>query len=242
MCEVEKASGVILFNFTSVVTVQAHSKFNIQTIWAQIAAVPSPGPLPAIPLTSTFNVCVSERAAKIRRMRQFRRVGIVSLFVFGFLIAIGVGGAATFWISVGVVIVAYAISRAGDGQVAVDIRKNVEDAQARLKTIEEHWVKDAGPDRFDSRFRELEEKKNRYGGLEQLRQRRLRQLHTQVRDRQMQRLLNQHRILDAEIPGIGPARVAALQSFGTETAADVTEADVLMVPGFGQVRTRSLVD
>ena len=58
----------------------------------------------------------------------------------------------------------------------------------------------------------------------------------------MQRCLNQHRILDAEIPGIGPARVAALQSFGIETVADVTEADVLTVPGFGQVRTRSLVD
>ncbi len=242
LCEVEKASGAILFNFTSIVTAQARSEFNLQAVWAQIVAVPSPGPLPTVRRASAFNASASKRAAAIRLKRDVRLTGGLVIIAIGLVIAISVGGSATWWIIGVVAIIAYAIIRSGDGQAATEIRKNLEDAQTRLKNIEARWSKDAGPDRFDSMLRELGEKKNRYEGLKQVRQRRFRQLHAQARDRQMQRFLDLHRILDAEIPGIGPARVAMLQSYGIETAADVTEADVFKVPGFGPVRTRSLLD
>jgi DNA-binding helix-hairpin-helix protein with protein kinase domain len=41
--------------------------------------------------------------------------------------------------------------------------------------------------------------------------------------------------LHARIHGIGDARKATLQSYGIETAADISDQRVLAVPGFGPV-------
>jgi DNA-binding helix-hairpin-helix protein with protein kinase domain len=45
-----------------------------------------------------------------------------------------------------------------------------------------------------------------------------------------------------QISGVGPAKKAALRSFGIETAADVTWNKVISVKGFGEVLTRAVVD
>ncbi len=58
---------------------------------------------------------------------------------------------------------------------------------------------------------------------------------------QLEAFLQQQFISGASIPGIGPAREAALASFGIETAADVDAAVVLQVPGFGEKLTDRLV-
>jgi DNA-binding helix-hairpin-helix protein with protein kinase domain len=54
--------------------------------------------------------------------------------------------------------------------------------------------------------------------------------------------LDTFRIRDAEISGIGPAKVATLASFGIETAADITAAKILTVPGFGPALTDKLTN
>jgi DNA-binding helix-hairpin-helix protein with protein kinase domain len=48
-------------------------------------------------------------------------------------------------------------------------------------------------------------------------------------------------IAQAGISGIGAERTAVLQSFGVESAADVDEAAIRMIPGFGEVLTGRLV-
>jgi len=60
--------------------------------------------------------------------------------------------------------------------------------------------------------------------------------------RQRMAYLDQFSIRGAAISGIGPAKTAALISFGVETAADVTPVAVSRVPGFGDVLTRKLMD
>jgi DNA-binding helix-hairpin-helix protein with protein kinase domain len=45
----------------------------------------------------------------------------------------------------------------------------------------------------------------------------------------------------AEIPGVGPAKKAALRSFGIETAADVNWQSVYRVKGFGDTLTMVVV-
>ena len=47
---------------------------------------------------------------------------------------------------------------------------------------------------------------------------------------------------NATISGVGPARKAALRSFGIETAADVTRSAVMQVRGFGGGLTRTVTD
>jgi DNA-binding helix-hairpin-helix protein with protein kinase domain len=46
----------------------------------------------------------------------------------------------------------------------------------------------------------------------------------------------------ATISGVGPAKKAALRSFGIETAADVSRNKVMAVKGFGEALTRAMVD
>lgn len=54
--------------------------------------------------------------------------------------------------------------------------------------------------------------------------------------------MERHFLDAATISGIGPAKKAALRSFGIETAADVTWNKVISVKGFGEVLTRAVVD
>lgn len=70
----------------------------------------------------------------------------------------------------------------------------------------------------------------------------LRKLDGIARAYHLRKHLEQFYIDDVQIRGLGPARKAALQSFGIETAADVVEADVRQVKGFGNALTQALLD
>ncbi|HDS0608680.1 TPA: helix-hairpin-helix domain-containing protein [Escherichia coli] len=67
-------------------------------------------------------------------------------------------------------------------------------------------------------------------------------LHDTARERQKQKFLEGFFIDVASIPGVGPARKAALRSFGIETAADVTRRGVKQVKGFGDHLTQAVID
>ena len=54
--------------------------------------------------------------------------------------------------------------------------------------------------------------------------------------------LRQHRIEDAAIEDIGPARKAKLQARGLNTALDMTHTAIEAIPGFGPGLTKSLMD
>lgn len=58
---------------------------------------------------------------------------------------------------------------------------------------------------------------------------------------QLKLFLEKFRIRQFKIRGIGPAKLAALTSFGIETAADVSEAAVLQVPGIGPTYAANLL-
>lgn len=70
----------------------------------------------------------------------------------------------------------------------------------------------------------------------------LRKLDGIARAYHLKKHLEQFYIDDVQIRGLGPARKAALQSFGIETAADVVENDVRQVKGFGNALTQALLD
>lgn len=53
--------------------------------------------------------------------------------------------------------------------------------------------------------------------------------------------LDRHSLSNAQIPNIGPSRIAKLESYGVETAGDITKESVLLVPGFGEQLVAALV-
>lgn len=83
--------------------------------------------------------------------------------------------------------------------------------------------------------------RNGYTALPQVEEKEVKALHATARARQLHAFLDQLFIDDATISGVGPAKKAALLSFGIETAADVEWNRVSVVRGFGQVLTKAMV-
>ena len=88
----------------------------------------------------------------------------------------------------------------------------------------------------------LEKMKDELLGLPEDEKRELTALHNTARERQKQKFLEGFFIDVASIPGVGPARKAALRSFGIETAADVPRRGVKQVKGFGDHLTQAVID
>ncbi|MFH1719493.1 MAG: hypothetical protein ABIK83_14880 [Candidatus Zixiibacteriota bacterium] len=78
----------------------------------------------------------------------------------------------------------------------------------------------------------LEDAFRRYANLPQERQRQLAALEQRKRQVQLDAFLDRFLIAKFKIREIGPARKAMLISYGVETAADITEGKVKVIPGF----------
>ena len=66
--------------------------------------------------------------------------------------------------------------------------------------------------------------------------------HDDAHDAQLNDFLDRFFIAKENWPRIPKSTLSALSSYGIETAADINRTDVLKVPGFGEVRTRLLLD
>jgi DNA-binding helix-hairpin-helix protein with protein kinase domain len=95
---------------------------------------------------------------------------------------------------------------------------------------------------FDEKFAGLRALRDRHGSLQHEYTAERQQLLANARTMQLSLHLQQQFISDHDIPSIGPVRKAVLASYGIETAEDVTEQEVLQVPGFGPVLTGKLLD
>lgn len=78
--------------------------------------------------------------------------------------------------------------------------------------------------------------------LEDRRRQELQKLRNQARAEQLDEFLDKHFISGANIQGITRQLQTALRSYSIETAADISAPAVRAVPGFGEVRTRRMVD
>jgi DNA-binding helix-hairpin-helix protein with protein kinase domain len=86
----------------------------------------------------------------------------------------------------------------------------------------ERVQRDAGPASFEAKRAELAKLRDEYQALPQIEKKELDKLHSTAHERQKQKFLDGCFIDSASISGVGPARKAALRSFGIETAADVS--------------------
>jgi DNA-binding helix-hairpin-helix protein with protein kinase domain len=98
------------------------------------------------------------------------------------------------------------------------------------------------PEAFAKKKQDLARLRDEYQQLPEREKAELANLHATAEARQKRQFLERHFIDGVTISGVGPAKKAALRSFGIETAADVTWNKVISVKGFGEVLTRAVVD
>jgi DNA-binding helix-hairpin-helix protein with protein kinase domain len=109
------------------------------------------------------------------------------------------------------------------------------DRQLRIRwdEIRNEWEAKAGPRQFEEKRAELEKLWAAWSRLPEWQAEKMRDVAEHKRDIAMARFLDRFEIDEAEIQGIGVGRKSLLQSFGIETAADVSDQALLAVPGFG---------
>ena len=240
-CALE-AQGVVYFIDIGVSFTNTPTGFVLARVWAAIEAVPVP---PSIPVASPSSIPANPTPLPAGMGSD------TQTFVLRFLIVGGAIGlfalAPKMWL--------FVIIGAWIAWVKADSTDNAERraeksrreearnvARKTYEALEARIRKEAGPEGFNAKKQALGSLRDEYQRLGTTEQNDLAHLHATAEERQRQQFLDRCFIDSASISGVGPAKKAALRSFGIETAADVNWHTVRAVRGFGDVLTRAVVD
>jgi DNA-binding helix-hairpin-helix protein with protein kinase domain len=249
-CQVEAATGLVLFNLIVLPTTQPHL-FDIVTVWRTIDAVrlsnvPSPPreedftPLPPSP--------PAIKAARERRTHIGRRWIHAFGLVIGVLVLCGIApNLVVLWIGGAAWGVYTVVTRRPSPKTVTAFNSALLSAESRHRTALDRYIWFNHPNvgaasAFWRKKKELAALRDEWNSLPALRAQRLRQLEKDRRRHQLEAFLSNFFIDHAAIAGIGPGRKATLASYGIETAADVEKNKVLAVPGFGPTMTDKLLE
>lgn len=231
-CGAEAATGIVFF--TSRVYGPSPSGFVMTSVWAAICAVRPPGPAPDLPAKSTRHVSPSPEARTAGAKRSaLSFLAYATVCVVVVLLLLGwLPPQSWFWALVISVVFARCVKswRGADDERFVTAQRT---AEGRWNTIRDRWEKEAGDRRFKETFHQLQGSRQKWMELPEYREKRYRQLEKERENYQLRRFLESHTIEHATIAKIGPGRKASLESFGVETAWDLTSERISAVPGFG---------
>jgi DNA-binding helix-hairpin-helix protein with protein kinase domain/Flp pilus assembly protein TadD len=242
-CEIEAQSAVAYFNVVITGFATGQGAFSIANVWAQIAAIKSPGPPPPLATTSSLNLVISPEIARQLKRNRLWSLGSASFVALAILLILVGNLAAT-----NAVLLLVVVGVLGITVATKKTRRNGNEIKAKVKELEinwrgaeRRWQSAADSSAFEIKRREIEGKKVEYQGIPGAQQRKLQALQANARDRQKYNYLNQYRIDRASISGIGSGRKATLRSYGIETAGDINRNAILGVPGFGATYTAKLL-
>jgi DNA-binding helix-hairpin-helix protein with protein kinase domain len=246
-CSIESGARVQLFNPVIRPPAGTLKGFDIVAVWAQIDSVISPGPVPPSPTASSSNFRATPEAIREGEERHRRKRVAAAASGIGallFVVALAGGSTAAGWlifVAVAFGCAAVVVYRSAPGEVRRNASAHLAAARAEREQLRARLESEAGESSFVAKKAELSRLREEYLGLDKRRSQALQRLSSQAEQMQRGKYLERHRIWQAGIPGIGPERTAMLQSYGIETAADVTANAVAAVPGFGPVLTSTLV-
>ncbi|QQS10747.1 MAG: hypothetical protein IPK81_13970 [Rhodospirillales bacterium] len=241
-CAMEAATGISLFPL--VYSATGGGALSIDELLKQFLAVPSPGPAPAVEAAITPSMFTpSPEAVKLREARRWRiPYALGAAAVPAFMVFAVTGGGAKFALCVAAVALYFFVYAMTNPESRVRAFQTRRDAAHQTWTrVSDDWRERAGTRQFDEKRQVAANLRAEWEAVPRLRQRKLDDLRSSARERQLERFLDQFEIPSKGISGIGPARKTLLESYGIETAADVLEHRLLGVPGFGPTRSSALV-
>lgn len=241
-CEIENCTGIILFN-TTLTVINANNIFNIDMIWRQITSI-QPPPLPSPPTVhNVINAIPSRKALEYAKGRKLRKNLALTFatIVFIALAMAPIKGMFFFFSIVITFFVANGINRGGDRTIYSELSNIQAEAKRNYNLCKNRWMSETSNDKFTGKLQLLIKTKEDYTNLENLKRSKLNQLKNIREKRQRDNFLDRFRISDNSIIAIGPGRKATLQSYGIETALDITDYAIRAVPGFGPSLTSNLI-
>ena len=240
-CGLEQ-QGVAYFIDLGLAVSATGSGFVLTAAWARIEAI-SPPSIIAIPNPANISAqgCPLPSGIPGPRTVNAYRVGVVVLGIV--LTAI----APKLWILVLLGVWLGFIAAGSVGAKERDAEKSkrnseLKAAQEAYDTLVDRAKREGGSEAFNTLRTELRRCRQEWEEIPRQEKRDLDRLQTTARERQMQQFLDRCFIDKASIPGLGPARKAALRSFGIETADDVAMDRIMQIRGFGEGLTRAMLD
>lgn len=239
-CELEK-QGVIYFVDLGMTIIPTLTGFRIEQAWALIEQI-QPPPAQQVPKVDSLAVKPKPLPTNVpgQGTIAFYRVLVVTLTI-GLLV-----GAPKLWFFalIGGFIGWAMVGRAGGEQRKAErqLRQAALDWASREHDQLIEQIKKCGPAGFQAKKQELAALRDEYQILPQSENDELDKLQATARERQKHHFLDRCFIDHANIKDVGPARKAALRSFGIETAADVERSRVRQVRGFGERLTAAMMD
>lgn len=209
--------------------------FDLTAVWARIARVQIPQLEQVLPPVTpgTPEASLRARAAKDAHEKFTGGVGLLLLgLALGILVLFP--QAWILWGGLGIL----GFKRLG-GKRAVPLDASSfhdEYVQAMKQWFYEQdsWRRRVGLSELQDLRGRLAEVKDRYVQVADEERRQVQEYRQQRRERQLHFYLEGFDIARANVNGVGHARLAALASYGIDTAADVTSARLAAVPGFGE--------
>ena len=230
-CEVEARSGVVLF--PAVFVAGRSGSGGIALLWQQIEEVPDPGPMPDLQLPDPASALPSPRIRAAARRLRLQKIGAVATAIMGVAVILAaVPGSDQLVLSLAVIALAACIWWLGRPSEIGAARTALAQTRALWSELVVKWKPGPGA-RFAPTRQALAVLKREADGMAAHRQAELRTLATDRRQQQLQAHLESYEIANAKIPGVGKAKVATLLSYGIETAADIDEARITAIAGFG---------
>lgn len=241
-CRLESAIGFAFFNL-GVSRIPGQGAFDLDKVWNAIAAIPVPEPPPDLHTGHLGSITSSSKVFMAKRERQTRltikgTVTVLWLFLwFGGVVP----GLIGFMGALGVLLFNLRYGAQSFNNLRQEVSVRLGATRSSWEAAEKKWRESASRERFEAEMRRLQEAKQAYQELSALRKQKLNALAVNVEENQKRQFLSRHRIAFAGISGIGPSRIATLQSYGIETALDITRTAVMRIPGFGPSLTGNLV-
>ncbi|EJT7520503.1 protein kinase YegI [Escherichia coli] len=234
--------GVIYFIDLGEEVITTGSDFVLAKVWAMVMASVAP-PALQLPLPDHFQAAGRPLPLGLLR-REYIILIEIALSALSLLLC-GLQAEPRYIILVPVLAAIWIIGSLTSKAYKAEIQQRRE-AFNRAKMDYDHLVSQiqqlGGLEGFIAKRTMLEKMKDEMLGLPEEEKRALAALQDTARERQKQKFLEGFFIDVASIPGVGPARKAALRSFGIETAADVTRRSVKQVKGFGDHLTQAVID
>ncbi|HAY3852417.1 TPA: protein kinase YegI [Escherichia coli] len=234
--------GVIYFIDLGKEVITTGGDFVLAKVWAMVMASVAP-PALQLPLPDHFQPTGRPLPLGLLR-REYIILLEIALSALSLLLC-GLQAEPRYIILVPVLAAIWIIGSLTSKAYKAEVQQRRE-AFNRAKMDYDHLVRQiqqvGGLEGFIAKRTMLEKMKDEILGLPEEEKRALAALHDTARERQKQKFLEGFFIDVASIPGVGPARKAALRSFGIETAADVTRRGVKQVKGFGDHLTQAVID
>ncbi|XLZ71478.1 helix-hairpin-helix domain-containing protein [Massilia sp. SR12] len=241
-CALEQ-QGVIYFVDLDSAHVHGEHGFDVARLWAAIETIQPPGQarIPVIDASKMRAKALPPGAVQHDTGKAAIRFGAIILAV---LLFIASPSLVLLWLLLAWA--GWSLGKPTENKVLTAERlqrkQNRDQVKREYELLVQQLRKATGPEAFLAKKAELAKLRAEYRALAESERQELTRLHSTAQERQKKHFLEKHFIDSAAIPGVGPARKAALRSFGIETAADINKRDVMQVKGFGEGLTRALLD